>query len=159
MANCRQKNDHHSKKEVISEVNLFMDNWHEAAAKADFGNYFGKMDSISVFIGTDASENWNKKQFIAFSKPYFDTGKAWSFTAMERNIYMNDDKDIVWFDELLNTWMGTCRGSGVLENKNNAWKIKHYVLSIAIPNDDVRQVMAVKRKRDSAFRVNHTKLK
>ena len=88
-----------------------------AAAEANFDAYFGKMDTISVFIGTDASENWTKKEFSDFSKPYFDKGKAWDFKTLERNIYVNTSGDFVWFDELLNTWMGTCRGSGVLEKK------------------------------------------
>jgi len=57
----------------------------------------------------------------------------------------------VWFDELLDTWMGTCRGSGVLENNQGIWKIKHYVLSIEIPNADVQSVISVKKTNDSIF--------
>jgi hypothetical protein len=35
-----------------------------------------------------------------------------------------------WFDELLNTQMKICRGSGVLVKKiGQEWKIKQYVLS------------------------------
>ncbi len=109
------------------------------------------MDNISVFIGTDATENWTKKQFISFSKPYFDRGKAWDFKTLERNVYTNKSGDFVWFDELLNTWMGTCRGSGVLEKTGSTWKIKHYVLSVSIPNDDVQKVIAAKKKNDSIF--------
>ena len=122
-----------------------------AAAEANFDAYFGKMDTISVFIGTDASENWTKKEFSDFSKPYFDKGKAWDFKTLERNIYVNTSGDFVWFDELLNTWMGTCRGSGVLEKKGETWKIKHYVLSVAIPNGDVQKIIAAKKKSDSIF--------
>ena len=109
------------------------------------------MDSVSVFIGTDASENWEKKQFQDFSKPYFDKGKAWDFKTLERTICLNPSGDFAWFDELLNTWMGTCRGSGVLEKTTNGWKIKQYVLSITIPNDDVQAVILAKKKRDDLF--------
>ena len=109
------------------------------------------MDSISIFIGTDASENWDLNKFKSFSKPYFDKGKAWSFETLERNVYVNNFGNFVWFDELLNTWMGTCRGSGVLEKKENSWKIKHYVLSVAIPNDDVQAVILAKKKSDALF--------
>jgi hypothetical protein len=35
-----------------------------------------------------------------------------------------------WFDELLNTQMKICRGSGVLVKIDGKWKIKHYVLSM-----------------------------
>ena len=109
------------------------------------------MDSVSVFIGTDARENWKKQQFEAFSKPYFDNGKAWDFKTLERNIYLNTEGNFAWFDELLNTWMGTCRGSGVLEKKDNSWAIKHYVLSVPIPNDDIQKVIAAKQEKDSIF--------
>jgi len=132
-------------------IHTFLDDWHKAASEANFEAYFSKMDSASVFIGTDASENWTKKQFENFSKPYFDKGKAWSFAALERNIYINDANNFIWFDELLETWMGTCRGSGVLEKKDMSWKIKQYVLSIEIPNADVQTVILEKRKSDSIF--------
>jgi hypothetical protein len=39
---------------------------------------------MRFFIGTDATENWNKMQFQAFAKPFFDRGKVWNFTAVER---------------------------------------------------------------------------
>ncbi|MEO9571391.1 MAG: nuclear transport factor 2 family protein [Polaribacter sp.] len=136
---------------IKENVNLVLDDWHLAASEANYQGYFGKMDSISVFIGTDATENWTKTQFESFSKPYFDKGKAWSFTALERNVYVNDARNFVWFDELLDTWMGTCRGSGVLEKKNNSWLIKHYVLSVQIPNDDIQAVIQAKKKSDSIF--------
>ena len=137
--------------EIKNDINAILNNWHLAASEANFDAYFGKMDSVSVFIGTDASENWTKKKFSEFSKPYFDKGKAWDFKTLERNVYANSSGNFVWFDELLNTWMGTCRGSGVLEKKGNEWKIKHYVLSVAIPNEDVKDVIAAKKKNDSIF--------
>ena len=141
-----------STESVKKEVNLILNNWHKSAATANFDSYFNTMDNPSIFIGTDASENWTKEAFQKYCKPYFDKGKAWSFTPLERNIYSNSRKDIVWFDELLDTWMGTCRGSGVLEKQAGNWKIKHYVLSIAIPNEDVQKVIEVKYERDSIFR-------
>ena len=109
------------------------------------------MDSVSVFIGTDASENWNKNKFQAFSKPYFDKGKAWSFTAVNRNIYIYDNQKIAWFDELLDTQMKLCRGSGILKLENNKWKVAHYVLSITIPNDNVSEVVKMKAVFDSTY--------
>lgn len=151
---CNQKKEIESsvdESSIKTTVNTVLNDWHNAASEADFKSYFSKMDSISVFIGTDASENWNKKQFQEYSKPHFDQGKAWSFTALERNIYVNNTGNFVWFDELLNTQMGTCRGSGVLQKANNSWVIKHYVLSIAVPNEDVNAVINDKKKNDSIF--------
>ena len=73
------------------------------------------------------------------------------FKTLERNIYISKNKGLVWFDELLNTWMGTCRGSGVIEKNQNQWKIKHYVLSVSIPNESINKVIKVKREIDSIF--------
>lgn len=137
-----------SEKATIDSVLI---NWHKAASNANYTNYFGALDSSAVYIGTAAEEIWSKKQFSNFSKPYFDRGKAWDFKTLERNVYLNEIGDFAWFDELLNTWMGTCRGSGVLEKKNNTWKIKQYVLSVAIPNDDIKAVITAKKKNDSIF--------
>ena len=151
---CNQKKETVSPQTISiikTTVNTLLDDWHKAASDANYEGYFSKMDSVSFFIGTDATENWTKKQFESFSKPFFDKGKAWSFKALERNVYVNDAKNFVWFDELLDTWMGTCRGSGVLEKKNKIWKIKHYVLSVEIPNNDVQAVILAKKKSDSIF--------
>lgn len=139
----------------VSDIKVKLDalltKWHKDAAETNFEEYFELMDSTSIFIGTDASENWTKNQFADFCKPYFDEGEAWEFTAFERNIYLSEAADIAWFDELLNTWMGTCRGSGILKNTDQGWKLQHYVLSIEIPNDVVREVVNVKAESDSIF--------
>ena len=137
------------------EINDLLDSWHKAAGKADYQNYFGALDSLSVYVGTDAAEVWNKKQFSTFSKPYFDRGNAWSFKALNRNIYFSKNNEVVWFDELLDTWMGLCRGSGVLEKTNNKWKIKHYVLSVTIPNDKINSVIKINKATDSIYKNNH----
>ena len=139
------------KSAIKKEVNTLLFNWHKAASDANFKEYFGVLDSTSVYIGTAAEEIWTKEQFANFSKPYFEKGKAWSFTTLDRNIYMSESANIVWFDELIDTWMGTCRGSGVLEKKEDSWKIKQYVLSVAIPNDDIQAVIDIKKKNDAIF--------
>ena len=128
-----------------SEINLILNTWHKAAAEANFNSYFEVMADDAIFIGTDATENWNKPAFIEFAKPYFDKGKAWNFSTLERNIYFSSDKKTAWFDELLNTQMKICRGSGVLvADKNGKWKIKQYVLSMTIPNDHTDEVVKIK---------------
>lgn len=132
-------------------INKLLNDWHAAAAVADYNGYFGKISEDGRYIGTDASENWDKKAFIAFSKPYFDRGKAWDFKAVERNIYFSKDGKTVWFDELLDTWMKACRGSGVLEKEGKEWKIKHYVLSMTVPNDATNDVLPHKAKYEDAL--------
>jgi hypothetical protein len=140
------------------EINSVVNQWHKAAAEANFDNYFGLMTDDAVFIGTDASENWNRKDFEAYSKPHFDKGKAWTFHTLERNIYVDKSNKIAWFDELLDTSFKICRGSGVLEKVNGKWKIKHYVLSMTIPNETSDEVVAVKDSIETNY-IQKLKLK
>ncbi|TAI47284.1 nuclear transport factor 2 family protein [Flagellimonas allohymeniacidonis] len=133
----------------LDEINTVLDAWHKAAAEADFDSYFSKMTDKGVFLGTDATENWQNDAFREFSKPYFDRGKAWSFSAVERNVYLNDESDFAWFDELLDTQMKLCRGSGVLQKVDGVWRIAHYVLSIAVPNENVAELVQLKKEKDS----------
>lgn len=128
-------------KEQIAKV---LNNWHLAAANANFNDYMSAMTNDAVYIGTDATENWTKPQFIKFAKPYFDKGKAWSFYSLERNIYLSKDQKTAWFDELLNTQMKICRGSGILIKVGKTWKIQHYVLSMTIPNENSGEVIKTK---------------
>jgi hypothetical protein len=140
--------------DVIAEkaqINTVLNSWHLNAAETNFDAYFGAMTNESVFVGTDAAEVWSFQEFKDFSKPYFDKGSAWNFTAVDRNIYLNSDGEIAWFDEVLDTWMGICRGSGVLKKVENTWKIEHYVLSLTIPNDNIKQVKNINKAKDSLF--------
>ena len=137
-----------SPQETKSEIDSVLTTWHAAASTADGDTYFNLMTDDAIFIGTDATENWSLEEFKAFSKPYFDKGKAWSFTAVDRNVFLSNDGEVAWFDELLDTWMGACRGSGVLVQQDGIWKIKHYVLSIAVPNETVNQLLPLKQNID-----------
>jgi hypothetical protein len=142
------KTDESKEKE---QINAMLNNWHLAAAEANFNNYFNALTESSIFIGTDATENWNKTEFQAFAKPYFDKGKAWNFKALERHIYFSKDKKTAWFDELLDTQMKLCRGSGVLVKVDNKWKIQHYVLSMTIPNDTSDEIVKIKAPIEDAL--------
>lgn len=79
-----------------------------------------------------------------WAKPYFDKKKTWNFTSLKRNIYFDKNGKLAWFDELLDTQMKICRGSGVLEKINGIWKIKQYVLSMTVPNEIVNKVVTEK---------------
>ncbi|MEO7977934.1 nuclear transport factor 2 family protein [Flavobacterium sp.] len=125
-------------------INKTLETWHKAAADAKFDAYFNLMSEDAIFIGTDATENWIKPDFKVWAKPFFDTGKTWSFTTLERHIFLDKSGKTAWFDELLNTQMKICRGSGVLVKIGNEWKIQHYVLSMTIPNDEVDAVIKAK---------------
>ena len=75
-----------------AQINKIFDTWHKAAAEANYTNYFDALTDDAVFIGTDATENWTKSAFQAYAKPYFDKGKTWSFTVLERHVYLAKTK-------------------------------------------------------------------
>lgn len=133
------------------DIDICLDAWHRAAADARYQDYFNLMSDDAVFVGTDPTENWTKDAFAKFAKPYFDKGRAWEFKCLQRNVYLSADGSIAWFDELLDTWMMLCRGSGVLRKINGQWKIAHYVLSVAIPNDHTNEVVQVKKSFDEVL--------
>lgn len=133
----------------VEDLNNFMNTWHQDVANSDFDAYFSKIDSLGYFIGTDASEVWTKAEFASFSKPYFDKKQTWEFKPLNRHFYFNEAGDMAWFDEVLDTWMGVCRGSGVLRQIDGKWKIMQYVLSATIPNNDIQSVIAAKKVNDS----------
>ncbi len=118
-------------------INQLMNNWHQAAAKADENAFFESMTPDGIYVGTDASERWNREEMRVWAKPYFDRGTAWSFTAKSRNISISKDGDIAWADEVLDTWMGDCRSTAILVKKDQDWKIKYFHVAIAVPNDAV----------------------
>lgn len=117
-------------------MNAVLDDWHNAAAEADFERYFNHFHSDSaIFMGTDATERWTIAEFKPWSKPYFERGKAWSFTPVERHVFFSKNGKTSWFDEALDTPnLGPARGTGVLIKEDTTWKIVHYNLSIPIPN-------------------------
>ena len=81
---------------------------------------------------------------MVWAKPFFDKGKAWNFTSLKRNITFSKDGTYAWFDEILDTQMKICRGSGVLEKIGGKWKIRQYVLSATVPNDIIDEVTEMK---------------
>lgn len=134
-----------------AKINAVLDAWHKAAAEAQFDTYFSLMTPNGVFIGTDATENWQNNAFRAFAKPFFEKGKAWDFKVLERHIYFSKDHQTAWFDELLDTQMKICRGSGVLVKSGKQWKIAHYVLSMTVPNDNTNEVVKAKDKIETGL--------
>ena len=125
------------------EINKLIDDWHKAAAAANFDSFFGSMAENSIYIGTDATERWTKQEFISFAKPHFDKGKAWDFKPYDRDLHVTSSGDFAWFSELLTTWMGTCRGSGILRKTGAGWKIEQYHLSVTVPNEVIKDFIAL----------------
>jgi hypothetical protein len=129
---------------VKSEVNLFIDSWHQAATDADSSAYFSKMSKKAIFIGTDDTERWTREEMANWSAKYFKRESAWNIKATSREVMFMDKNKIAYFDEfLISKELGLLRGSGVLKNGKNGWKIIHYVLSFSIPNEKVKSLKEI----------------
>ena len=129
------------------EVHRVMDAWHHAASVADSSAYFGAMASNeSIFIGTDETERWTTSEFKTWSRRYFQRASAWTFVPVEGERHVQAQGDVAWLDEKLDSeHMGRCRGTGILtfDHEANTWKIAHYTLSYAVPNEVADSVMQV----------------
>ena len=133
------------------QIGNMLDSFNTAAAKADYNKYFSYYTDDAVFTGTDATERWDKKAFMIWAKPFFDKGRAWNFTALRRHIYFDQTGNVAWFDELLNTQMKICRGSGVVVKQGNDWKVAQYILSATIPNPQMDSVTKMKTVVEDAI--------
>jgi len=131
----------------VGLIDSLMNEWHHAAAVADEKAFFGRMTEDGIYIGTDASERWLRDELAAWSQKYFDRESAWKFIPLSRNIKIGPGGQIAWLDELLDTWMGPCRSTAILIKKDNDWKIIHYQLSVAVPNDKIEGYKALIGKK------------
>lgn len=129
-------------RERFQPIEDVLDDFHDAASKADFNRYFSHRTDTSVFLGTDDWERWVGQEFRDYAKARFDTGKGWTYTVKQRHADFSPDGNVAWFDELLhNAKIGTCRGSGVLVKEGGGgWKIMQYNLSMPIPNEMIEDV-------------------
>lgn len=132
--NCLEADGNREDTERVAVDNQ-MTRWHMAAASADFDGYFDAMHNDFVYLGTDSSERWTKQEFAAFCKPYFEKGMGWDFKAIKRHIMFAGNMKLAYLDEVLDTWMGPCRGSAVLQKEGDSWCLLHYNLAVLVPNE------------------------
>ena len=120
----------------IGAVHTVMNTFHRAASEADFDTYMGLFTEDGVFLGTDATERWTTEEFAAFTRPYFERGRGWTYVPTERWVSLSPDGTVAWFDERLeNAGLGDTRGSGVLVLLDGRWRVAQYNLTIPVPND------------------------
>lgn len=116
-------------------IDQVLDDFHDAASKADEARYFAHFAKNGIFVGTDASERWTVSQFRAYAHPHFSKGRGWTYATLERHVDLAEDGKTAWFYERLhNAAYGEARGSGVLVIEKGHWRIAQYVLSFPIPN-------------------------
>ncbi len=155
---CKDKSsvDHNNSSQLDTlaqrqAIGAMLDSFNIAAANADYIRYFNFFTDDAIFIGTDATERWIKAEFMEWAKPYFEKKRTWDFKAMNRHISFGEHNDIAWFDELLDTQMKICRGSGVVVLQSGAWKVKEYVLSVTVPNALIDSVVKIKSAIDDSL--------
>ncbi|MBK6380678.1 MAG: nuclear transport factor 2 family protein [Chitinophagaceae bacterium] len=151
---CNQKTTTPTATEITDskkQIAAMLDSFNVAAANADYIRYFNFYTEDATFNGTDATENWDKAAYMIWAKPFFDKKTTWNFTAIKRNIYFGKNADIAWFEELLNTQMKICRGSGVVVKQGNDWKVQQYVLSTTIPNSQLDTVIKIKTQEEDSL--------
>lgn len=116
-------------------VSAVLDDWHDAAAKADEARYFGHFAPEGVFLGTDDSERWDVPAFRAYAHPHFSKGKGWTLRPSHRHVSFSEDGKTAWFDEkVLSPSYGPSRGSGALLYRGGRWQIAQYNLTVPVPN-------------------------
>jgi hypothetical protein len=135
ITDTRRRKDCILDQEVVAEIDSLINLWHHAAATADEESFFGRMSADGIYIGTDATERWLRDELKTWSMKYFERESAWNFKPLSRNVRLGPGGQIAWFDELLDTWMGTCRSTGILEKRESEWRIVHYQLSVTLPNE------------------------
>lgn len=133
-------------------ITAVLDDFHDAAAKADKDRYLGHFTDEGVFLGTDEWERWPlKPEFTEYVGGRFAAG-GWSYHSEKKYINFSKDGMVAWFDEtsISNSNGGRFRGSGVLEKVSGEWRIAHYVLSFLVYNEvggDVGKIIASEKER------------
>ena len=117
---------------AVGEV---LDALHQAASDANFDRYFALYAREFIFLGTDATERWDRAQFMEYARGPFSQGRGWTYTMLERHVHVAPVGQVAWFDERLNNAnLGETRGSGTLVKEDGEWKISQYNLTIPVPN-------------------------
>lgn len=137
----------------LSQARLAVDSllttMHAAAAEADLTEYMGCFAPDAIFLGTDAKERWNMSEFERYCRYYFEQGKGWTYTLLpgRRSVFLNQDADSAWFDELLeHEKYGVCRGTGAARRVAGKWQIVQYHLTIPVPNELAPRVVQMIRE-------------
>ncbi len=141
-----------------SAVHRLVDRWHAAAAEVRAEDYLAALAPDAVFLGTDPGERWDKAGFAEYVRHYFEgQGRGWKYVPSQRTVQLAPDGRTAWFDERLeNAGYGILRGTGVARLDAPGWRLVHYSMTFAIPNDQARAVVEVVRSGQAAPSTNPT---
>lgn len=129
-----------------SDIAAVLDDWHHAAAVGELEPYINSMTKGAIFLGTDAEERWTRGELKAYAEKYFGDGEGWVYVPRDRYIRTSAYGDVAWVDELLdNEKYGVLRGTAVLRQIGDEWRIAHYSLTFLVPNDRAKEVVEIIR--------------
>lgn len=115
-------------------VHAVLDELHARAAAADYEGYFALFAEDAVFLGTDRSEYWPLEEFKAYARSRFASGSGWTYRPLERFVHLRGQ--VAWFEERLqHERYGETRGTGVLVETGDGWRVAQYNLTLPLPND------------------------
>jgi hypothetical protein len=133
---------------VVRAVAAALDDFHDAAAKADADRYFGRFAPDGVFLGTDPTERWTVEEFRKWAAFAFERDSAWIFVPQRRHIAIAPEGTVAWFDEVAGSaHYGECRGTGVLRLIDGEWRVAMYDLTVPVPNELLGDVVERIRAR------------
>lgn len=121
-------------------IDAVIDDWHAAAADSDLERYLGHLIEDAIFLGTDATERWDRDQLRAYATAPFAAGRGWRMRSVRRDVVVRGD--VAYFDEDIDAVnLGPARGSGVLvHGVDGRWRIAQYNLALTISNDRFDEV-------------------
>lgn len=138
----------HAPANAVAKV---LDDWHQAAAGADAETYLGLMAPEFRFLGTDATERWDRISFTTYVDYYFrQEHRGWTYLPQDRVVNLAPDGQLAWFDEILkNQGYGELRGSGVLLLEPEGWRIAQYSMTFTVPNSAAKAVVSSIREEQA----------
>ena len=132
-----------------AHIDAAIDDFHAAAAQGDNARYLHHLTDDAVFLGTDEWERWPKEPvFRDYVDSRFQDGVGWAYRSVERNVQLDDERGVAWFDEVVQSVSngGRFRGTGVVVNVDGEWKIAHYALSFLVFNEDWEAVLELSQR-------------
>ncbi len=126
------------------QINKVLDSMHQGFRTKNFKLMESFLTEDGLYLGTDPSEIWSKKQLSQyFDKNVKDTNNI-SYTILSRNILLGKNNNTAMAIEqyYLSTMSDKMmvRSISKLVNKDNVWKISFYSWNFIPRNEDIKKI-------------------
>tara|TARA_B100000927_G_scaffold251451_1_gene216278 strand:- start:16 stop:495 length:480 start_codon:yes stop_codon:yes gene_type:complete len=131
-------------KSVTNEADFVISKMWESFVKGDHKMFAETMaqDPDMVTFGTDASERWDGWDDLQKSvKNQFDAFDILNVKRMDKKLNLSDSGEVAWFSEIVdweflvegkNQIIKGVRYTGVMEKRENEWKIVQFHSSVGV---------------------------